>query len=536
MVVDSAAVVSPHPLATLVGVEVMRRGGNAVDAAVAVQFAIAVVYPRAGNIGGGGLMVIREADGATAALDYREKAPAAASRDMFLDSAGNPVAGLSTDGHLAAGVPGTVAGLVEAHKRYGKLDWEDLLQPAIDLAANGFAITTAEAERLRNFQGDFRTYNDEGCAFIRDNWQAGDLLVQKDLAAALRRIQQRGHDGFYRGETAALIVDEMREGGGLITARDLRDYRAQWRTPVSGYYRGYKVISMPPPSSGGVALLQMLAACEPYPLGSYGFQRPAAVHLVVEAARRAYADRAAWLGDTDYFPVPVSSLIDTAYVRTRMRTYDPAHASPSDSIAGGNRTLLKESFETTHTSVVDPMGNAVSVTTTLNSNYGCKVLVDGGGFFLNNEMDDFSVKPGVPNQFGLVGSEANAIAPGKRMLSSMTPTIVEKDGRLFMLLGAPGGSTIITSVLQVMMNVIDFNMPLDKAIQAPRFHHQWLPDEIMVEKNGISPTARAVLEVMGHRFRDVKSLAVVKAIHVRADGKLHAAGDHRNPDDHAAGW
>ena len=536
VVVDSAAVVSPHPLATLVGVEVMRRGGNAVDAAVAVQFAIAVVYPRAGNIGGGGLMVIREADGATAALDYREKAPAAASRDMFLDSAGNPVAGLSTDGHLAAGVPGTVAGLVEAHKRYGKLDWEDLLQPAIDLAANGFAITTAEAERLRNFQGDFRTYNDEGCAFIRDNWQAGDLLVQKDLAAALRRIQQRGHDGFYRGETAALIVDEMREGGGLITARDLRDYRAQWRTPVSGYYRGHKVISMPPPSSGGVALLQMLAACEPYPLGSYGFHRPAAVHLVVEAARRAYADRAAWLGDTDYFPVPVSSLIDTAYVRTRMRTYDPAHASPSDSIAGGNRTLLKESFETTHTSVVDPMGNAVSVTTTLNSNYGCKVLVDGGGFFLNNEMDDFSVKPGVPNQFGLVGSEANAIAPGKRMLSSMTPTIVEKDGRLFMLLGAPGGSTIITSVLQVMMNVIDFNMPLDKAIQAPRFHHQWLPDEIMVEKNGISPTARAVLEVMGHRFRDVKSLAVVKAIHVRADGKLHAAGDHRNPDDHAAGW
>lgn len=536
VIVDSAAVVSPHPLATRVGVEVMRKGGNAVDAAVAVQFAIAVVYPRAGNIGGGGLMVIREADGETAALDYREKAPAAASRDMFLDSIGNPVTGLSTDGHLAAGVPGTVAGLVEAHKRYGKLSWEELLQPSIELAANGFAITAAEAERLRNFQGDFRTYNDEDCAFIRENWQAGDLLVQKALADALTRIQQRGHDGFYRGETADLIVNEMREGGGLITARDLREYRAQWRTPVSGYYRGYKVISMPPPSSGGVALLQILAACEPYPLTSYGFQRPASVHLVVEAARRAYADRAKWLGDTDFFAVPVGSLIDTAYVRMRMRTFNPALASPSDSIAGGSGILLKESFETTHTSVVDPMGNAVSVTTTLNSNYGCKVVVDGGGFFLNNEMDDFSVKPGVPNQFGLVGSEANAIAPGKRMLSSMTPTILEKDGQLFMLLGAPGGSTIITAVLQVIMNVIDFNMPLDKAVQAPRFHHQWLPDEIMVEKNAISPTARAVMEVMGHRFRDVKSLAVVKAILVRADGKLHAAGDHRNPDDHAAGW
>jgi gamma-glutamyltranspeptidase/glutathione hydrolase len=536
VIVDSAAVVSPHPLATRVGVEVMRKGGNAIDAAVAVQFAIAVVYPRAGNIGGGGLMVIRESSGETAALDYREKAPAAASRDMYLDSMGNPVEGMSTDGHLAAGVPGTVAGLAEAHKRYGKLRWEELLQPSIELAANGFAITAAEAERLRNFQGDFRTYNEEGCAFIGNNWQAGDLLIQKELAAALTRIQQRGPDGFYRGETAALIVNEMREGGGLITARDLKDYRAQWRTPVSGYYRGYKVISMPPPSSGGVALLQMLAACEPYPVTSYGFHQPAAVHLVVEAARRAYADRAAWLGDTDFFPVPVSSLTDTAYVRGRMRSFDAAHASPSDSVAGGKVTLLKESFETTHTSVVDPMGNAVSVTTTLNSNYGCKVVVDGAGFFLNNEMDDFSVKPGVPNQFGLVGSEANAIAPGQRMLSSMTPTIVEKDGRLFMLLGAPGGSTIITSVLQVIMNVIDFGMPLDKAIQAARFHHQWLPDEIMVEKNAIAAPERALMEAMGHRFREVKSLAVVKAIHVRADGKLQAAGDHRNPDDHAAGW
>jgi gamma-glutamyltranspeptidase/glutathione hydrolase len=536
VIVDSAAVVSPHPLATRVGVEVMRKGGNAIDAAVAVQFAIAVIYPRAGNIGGGGLMVIREANGETAALDYREKAPAAASRDMYLDAAGNPVEGLSTDGHLAAGVPGTVAGLVEAHKRYGQLRWEELLQPAIELAAKGFAITAAEAERLRNFQGDFRAYNDEGCVFIRNNWQEGDRLVQRDLAAALVRIQQRGHDGFYRGETASLIVNEMREGGGFITARDLKEYRAQWRTPVSGYYRGYKVISMPPPSSGGVALLQMLAACEPYPVASYGFQQPAAVHLVVEAARRAYADRAAWLGDTDYFPVPVNSLTDTAYVRMRMRTFDPAHASPSDSIAGGKVTLLKESFETTHTSVVDPSGNAVSVTTTLNSNYGCKVVVDGAGFFLNNEMDDFSVKPGVPNQFGLVGSEANAIEPGKRMLSSMTPTIVEKDGRLFMLLGAPGGSTIITSVLQVIMNVIDFGMPLDKAIHAARFHHQWLPDEIMVERNAITAADRAAMEAMGHRFREVKSLAVVKAIHVRADGKLQAAGDHRNPDDHAAGW
>jgi gamma-glutamyltranspeptidase/glutathione hydrolase len=481
-------------------------------------------------------MLIRQPDGSSDALDYREKAPEAASRDMYLDDKGDPIAGLSVRGHLAAGTPGTVAGLAEAHRKYGRLPWAELVGPAVRLAQRGYAVSETEARRLSNFQEDFRAFNGPDCPFVRNNWQPGDKLVQTDLAATLERIQAQGAAGFYTGETARLLVAEMQSGGGLITAQDLAAYQPQWRRPLKGNYRGYTVISMPPSSSGGVALLQMLGMCNAYPLGEYGFQQAEAVHLAAEAARRAYADRATYLGDSDFYPAPLDSLIDAAYLRGRMASFHPQRATPSDSLGAGNFQLRMESFETTHTSIVDSEGMAVSVTTTLNSNFGCKVVVDGAGFFLNNEMDDFSIKPGVPNQFGLVGAEANAIAPGKRMLSSMTPTIVEKDGDLFMVLGSPGGSTIITSVMQVLMNVVDFGMPIDSAVWAPRFHHQWLPDEIMLEKGAIAPSERTALEGRGHRFREVNAIAVVKAIHRLPDGKLHAAGDYRNPDDDAGGY
>ncbi|MEO0876464.1 MAG: gamma-glutamyltransferase, partial [Bacteroidota bacterium] len=461
---EEAAVVTGHPLASDVGRDILAKGGNAVDAAVAVQFALAVVYPRAGNIGGGGFMVYRAADGTVSALDYREKAPAKASRDMYLDSLGDPIKGLSTKGHLAAGVPGTVAGMEGAHNQYGDLPWATVLQPAIDLARGGYTISETEANRLNQFQEDFTKYNDESCAFVKAQWSTGDVLQQLDLAATLERIRDQGSAGFYQGETAQKIVAEMESGDGFITEEDLANYEASWREPVVGTYDNYKLISMPPSSSGGVALLQMLGMVEDYPLGDYEFQSTAATHLMVEAERRAYADRAEYLGDSDFYPVPIDSLIDKAYLQNRMADFSAEQASTSDSLAAGDFTNTKESFETTHTSIVDKDGNAVSITTTLNSNFGCKVVVDGAGFFLNNEMDDFSIKPGTPNQFGLVGAEANAIAPGKRMLSSMTPSIIEKDGELFLVLGAPGGSTIITAVFQVFVNVAEFGMPLDSAV------------------------------------------------------------------------
>ncbi|MCO6487126.1 MAG: gamma-glutamyltransferase [Phaeodactylibacter sp.] len=534
---DSAAVVSPHPLATRVGLEVLKKGGNAVDAAVAVQFALAVVYPRAGNIGGGGFMVIRTGDGEAAALDYREKAPMAASRDMYLDSLGNVIDGLSTIGHLAAGVPGTVAGLFEAHRRYGRIqDMKELIQPAVELAEKGFRISATEAGRLNGFQEGFRKYNEAPNPFIKDTFQPGDLMVQEKLAATLKQIRDRGKAGFYEGPVAEAIVAEIQSGNGIMTLEDLRQYAPQWRDPVIGQYGEYRVISMPPSSSGGIALLQMLKMVEPYPLQEYGFHSTRAVHLMVEAERRAYADRAEHLGDSDFYDVPRDSMLSDAYLRARMASFDAGQATVSDSILAGNFKLLKESFETTHTSVVDAGGNAVSVTTTLNSNYGCKVWVDGAGFFLNNEMDDFSAKPGVPNQFGLVGAEANAIQPGKRMLSSMTPTIVEKGGELFLVLGAPGGSTIITAVFQVFINVAEFGMSLEEAVNAGRFHHQWLPDAILIEDNAFPDSTRQALEAMGHSFNIVGRMAVIKAIQRLPDGRLQGVGDPRNPDDDAGGY
>lgn len=533
---DHAAVVTGHPLASEVGKEILESGGNAVDAAVAVQFTLAVVYPRAGNLGGGGFMVYRANDGTTAALDYREKAPAAANRDMYLDEEKNPIDGLSTKGHLAAGVPGTVAGLMAAHERYGKLPWARLVQPAIDLAWNGFSVTETEAERLNSFQEAFQEFNDPDCPFIKEEWKKGDELVQTNLAITLNRIREGKAAGFYQGENARLIINEMKSGGGLITYQDLLDYQPVWREAITGTYDDYRIISMPPSSSGGVALLQMLNMVDWAPLRIYGFQSIEATHLMVEAERRAYADRAEYLGDSDFYEVPIESLIDKKYLISRMQDFSADTASTSGLLTAGDFRKMKESFETTHTSIVDAEGNAVSLTTTLNSNFGCKVVVDGAGFFLNNEMDDFSVKPGTPNQFGLVGAEANAIKANKRMLSSMTPTIIEKNGELFMVLGAPGGSTIITAVFQVFINVVEFDMPLEDAIAAPRFHHQWLPDEILVEPNAVDPAVRDSLQAMGHKFREINRMAVVKAIQKLPDGGYVAAGDPRNPDDDVSGY
>ncbi len=536
-IADSAMVVTPHPLASEVGRSVLGQGGNAVDAAVAVQLALAVVFPRAGNIGGGGFMVYRSAEGAYAALDYREKAPRGAGRDMYLDSLGQLVEGLSTAGHLAAGVPGTVDGLLRAHERYGRLSWATLVEPAIELAKSGFRISEAEAARLNRYQEAFREYNrPEQCPVIKDDWQAGDRLVQNDLAQTLTRIRDRGRAGFYAGKTADLIAAEMAANGGLITAQDLADYQARWREPIVGQYKDFRIISMPPPSSGGIALVQMLNMVEPYPLAEYGFHSREAVHLMVEAQRRAFADRAAYLGDSDFYEVPRDSLLSESYLTERMADFSGDTATVSENMLAGDFQLEKEHFETTHTSVVDAEGNAVSLTTTLNSNYGCKVMVDGAGFFLNNEMDDFSAKPGVPNQFGLIGAEANAIAPGKRMLSSMTPTIVEEDGELLLVLGAPGGSTIITAVFQVILNIIEFEQDLETAVRAGRFHHQWLPDQIRVEEAAVDTAVRQALAAMGHEFKPVRSMAVVKAIRRLPDGRLQGAADPRNPDDDARGF
>jgi len=535
-VAKKAMVVSAHHLATKVGNNILKNGGNAVDATIAVQYALSVVYPRAGNIGGGGFMVIRTKDGKYDSIDYREKAPKASTRDMYLDSLGNVIPGLSRNGHLAVGVPGTVDGMFEVHKKYGQLDFKALIQPAIDLAANGFLLTPLEIDRLNKFKPQFEKYNEQPNPFLKATpWVQGDRLVQKELAHTLELIRDKGRAGFYEGETANDIVAEMKSGNGIITLDDLSSYHAKWRKPLVGDYKDYKIISMAPPSSGGIALLQMLKMVEKYPLADYGFQSQKAMHLMIEAERRVYSDRAKHLGDSDFYNVPQDSMLDDTYIAERMSDFDPTKSTPSDMVAAGNFAVPLESFETTHTSVVDAAGNAVSVTTTLNSNYGSKVVVDHAGFFLNNEMDDFSAKPGVPNQFGLVGNEANAIEPEKRMLSSMTPTIIEKDGALFMVLGAPGGSTIITAVFQVFLNVVEFGMPLNDALFAKRFHHQWLPDVVMYETGGLTEASRQSLEDLGHSLKDIKYMALVKAIHVQPDGALHGVGDNRS-EDHAEGY
>lgn len=525
-----AAVVTAHPEASKVGVAIIRRGGNAVDAAIAVQFALAVVYPNAGNIGGGGFLVYRGKRGDSDALDYREKAPEKAFRDMYLDPQGNAITDKSLYGTLASGIPGTVDGMVKAHNKYGKLSWKKDLQPAIDLAQNGFQITAQQASEFNSHKEKFLKYNKNSVAFVKKElWKAGDLLRQPQLAKTLKLIRDKGRKGFYEGSVAAAIVASMKNTSGVITEKDLRDYQSVWRKTVSGKYKNYTVISMPPPSSGGIALLTMLKQVGEYPLSKWGFQRDSTVQLMVELERRAYADRASYLGDPDFFKVPQSALLDPVYIKSRTLGVSFNKATPSSAVKPGTLPL-KESEQTTHYSIVDSEGNAVSATTTLNGSYGSLVVVDGAGFILNNEMDDFSVKPGTPNMYGLVGGEANSIVAGKRMLSSMTPTIIEEDGKLRMVVGTPGGSTIITSVFQTILNVLAFGQSMQQAVAAPRFHHQWLPDEVYVEKGAIDNATRIKLEYKGYKITERGPMGRVDAILVKPNGILETGADPRGND------
>lgn len=529
--VDNGAVVSAHPLASEIGVKILREGGNAIDAAIATQLALAVVYPAAGNIGGGGFTVIHLKDGRNISIDYREKAPGKAFRDMYLDSAGNPLLNLSQDGHLASGVPGTIAGLFECMK-YAKLPFKKLIQPAIDLAEKGYVISENEASSLNYYQKDFKRYNSVMPVFVRaEKWKPGDTLFQKDLANTLKRIRDNGQQGFYEGETARLIVEEMKRGGGIISYDDLKNYKAKERAPIVFEYKGATVVTMPLPSSGGIILEQMLKMSEMNGLAQMQFETPASVNLMTEIERRCYADRGKYLGDPDFYKVPVKTLVSKEYLKKRMESFVPGVAGNSKDIKEG---IIKESEETTHFNVMDREGNAVSVTTTINGGYGSRTVVGGAGFFLNNEMDDFSVKPGVPNMFGAVGQEANAVQPEKRMLSSMTPTIVLKNNKPWLLVGTPGGTTIITSVYQTIVNIMDFNMSPHDAVNKPKFHHQWLPDILYLEK-GFDEQVKKKLEEMGYKIVMRGAIGRTEVIMVNDDGTLTAVADHRG-DDAAVGY
>lgn len=526
-----AAVVSAHPLASQAGAIMLQKGGNAFDAAIATQWALAVVLPEAGNIGGGGFMVACLPDGQKYALDYREMAPGKASENMYVESDGKANTQKSQNGHLASGIPGTVAGLFETHK-YATLPMSVLMEPAIQLAEGGFVITEGEANGLNRSKDAFIKYNTVLPVFVKETpWKAGDTLLQKELATTLRLIQTSGKAGFYEGENAQKVVAEMTRGGGIITQEDLKNYKAIWRKPIAFTYKGHEIISMPPPSSGGILLQQMLGMLSRFPLEKMGFQTTESVQLITEVERLAYADRAEFLGDPDYYKVPAEAIVSEKYISQRLSGYRNDQAGVSKNTTHG---LLPESEETTHLSVLDGFGNAVSVTTTLNGGYGSKTVVAGAGFLLNNEMDDFSIKPGVPNMFGAVGGAANAIAPGKRMLSSMTPTIVLKENKPFMVVGTPGGTTIITSVLQSIINVIDFNLSAYDAVNKPKFHHQWLPDEVYIEK-GFPEKTSENLKKMGYQLKIRGSIGRTDMILVKKDGTLEAIGDNRG-DDSAAGW
>ena len=527
IIAKNGIVVSDHPKASRIGVEILIKGGNAIDAAIATEFALAVCYPEAGNIGGGGFMVIRLKDGKVEALDFREKATSQASRDMYVDKTGNVTDGLSTNTHLASGVPGTIDGLLTAHAKYGKLPLKDIIQPAINIASNGFPITKEQAISLNNNRKNFIERNSGKTAFVKDSlWKEGEILKQPELAETLIRIRDLGRDGFYSGLTSDLILKEMKRGNGIITAKDLQDYKSIWREPLIGNYRGYKIITICPPSSGGVTLLQLLAMTEKYPIKEMGFHTAQSIHLITEEERRAFADRAEFLGDPDFVKIPVKKLLDAKYLADRMKSFKSEKASLSSEIGHGSPESY-ESEQTTHYSVVDSMGNAVATTTTLNNSFGNSIVVTGAGFLLNNQMDDFSIKPGFPNMYGLVGGEANSIQPGKRMLSSMTPTIIEKEGKLFLVVGSPGGSTIATTVFQVIINILDYGMNVQDAVNAGRFHHQWLPDYISYEKKSIDSIALKKLESYGHTLKVRSSIGLVNAIQILPDGKKAGGADRR---------
>ena len=532
---EKAMVSSAHPLASAIGVEIMKNGGNAIDAAIATHFALAVVYPQAGNIGGGGFAVIRLNNGSINSLDFREKAPALAHRDMYLNADGQLIDLKSTHGHMASGVPGAVDGMFALHQKYGTLTMAELIEPSIEIAQRGYTLTPLATKLLNTKQEEFQKYNRWSTPYQSDqNWEVGDTITQPDLAKTLENIQTNGRNGFYEGIVADQIVAEMQIGEGLVSHADLKNYQSVWRKPITGKYRGHQIISMAPPSSGGIALIQLLQGTEDYPISDWGHNSTKTIHLMAELERRVYADRATFLGDPDYIDVPIDQLLDSAYNQKRYDEISFLKATPSVLVSSG-KIPPSESPETTHISVVDANGNAVAITTTLNSSFGNKVMVKGAGFFLNNEMDDFSSKPGSPNQFGLIGGEANAIAPHKRMLSSMTPTIVTYKDKLKMVAGTPGGSTIITSVYQTLLNVIDHGMGMQEAVNAKRVHHQWYPDEIRVETDALTENVQNDLEKLGHQLRITDKIGRMDCILVLPDGRLEGGADPRG-DNTALGY